>query len=224
MNFVSNFEKIKSLVTDKKMMVRPLYTDMYEIEQRIEFMFTSNHENSFIIEESDRRYLVLQLSDKYQNNKKFFKELRDKSMNEDCANSFFTYLHTIKVEKEDLIDIPMTTSKEKMIANKKNDLDHFWEEKIPEILFNKGPYSSDYEDEKELCIPELDHEKIVKIPKNDLYKQYVDFSYKNNKVNNRTNFYNYINEKEGVTERKIKGIRYYLFDTETIKITMSIFD
>lgn len=90
--FKSNFDKIKVYITDPYITIEPKNINPYQIENISNIILCSNHEDSIVVERSDRRYSIFQVSDKYLNNEKYFKNLSNKCFNQEVANAFYTYL------------------------------------------------------------------------------------------------------------------------------------
>jgi len=90
--FRSNFDKIKAYITDPFITIEPKCVNPYVVDNIGNFILVSNHQDSIILEESDRRYSVFKVSDKYINNTAFFKNLADNCYNQETANVFYTYL------------------------------------------------------------------------------------------------------------------------------------
>lgn len=88
-SFRSNFDKLKTLITDKDINVNEKFLDSIDTKQSFELILCSNNLNSLNIEDNDRRYFLLQVSDKYMQNNDYFGELRDNIMNRESANMIY---------------------------------------------------------------------------------------------------------------------------------------
>jgi phage/plasmid-associated DNA primase len=112
--FRSSFDKLKSIITDPVIEIEPKGLNSYEAKNIGNYVIVSNHDDSVVIEDSDRRYQVLSCSDVYLNNTEYFGRVRkilqlDDDTVKDAANSFYTYLmqYKDKVNLFQIIDSPM---------------------------------------------------------------------------------------------------------------------
>jgi phage/plasmid-associated DNA primase len=71
-NKLSNFDGLKSLITDEKMNVESKYLNIRTIDNVSNFIFVSNNSIPIKIANSDRRYGVFKCSDVYKNNFEHF--------------------------------------------------------------------------------------------------------------------------------------------------------
>ena len=90
--FKSNFDKIKSLITDPRISIEPKCVDGYQIDNISNFLLFSNHRDSIILEERDRRYAVFEMSDVHINDTAYFDALETKTFNQETYDAFYTYL------------------------------------------------------------------------------------------------------------------------------------
>ncbi len=104
--FRSNFDKIKNYITDQVIKIEPKGIDSYDIHNIGNYILFTNHADSIIISNTDRRYAAIEMSDIHVNDVDYFTELRSKCFNQQVANAFFTYLLDFKMVK--LADIPET--------------------------------------------------------------------------------------------------------------------
>lgn len=65
--FRSNFDKIKSLITDSHVQIDPKGIAPYRTDIMGNYILCTNHADSIIISESDRRYAVFEASDAHIN-------------------------------------------------------------------------------------------------------------------------------------------------------------
>ena len=114
--FCSNSTKLKSLITEDDIQIRPLYCNAFSAKQTCEIIMSSNNINSVIIEESDRRYLVLNISELYLNDKDYFGNLKDIIYNQECGDSVYTDLmkQDLTINSFHRTHIPTTEKKQSM--------------------------------------------------------------------------------------------------------------
>ena len=90
--FKSNFDKIKTYITDPVISIEPKGVNAYQIDNISNFLLFTNHRDAIIVEESDRRYAVFEMSDVHRNDTNYFDMLEEKCFNQEVADAFYTYL------------------------------------------------------------------------------------------------------------------------------------
>jgi hypothetical protein len=123
--FFSNFDKMKTLVTDRKIMVEPKGLPPYSIDNLVNFIIFSNHNDFLRVEESDRRYAIFKTSDSKRGDEAYFKQLRATCFNTRTAFAFYEFL--LKFDAVSLRKIPMTDAKRDMTVLSKNTTEKFIE-------------------------------------------------------------------------------------------------
>lgn len=100
----SNFDKLKALITDPTVSIEPKGINPYTVDNISNFILMSNHRDSVIVEQSDRRNAVFEMSDAHMNDTDYFGRIRASCFNQDVADAFYSYL--LNLEKcGDLVDI-----------------------------------------------------------------------------------------------------------------------
>lgn len=114
--FKSNFDKLKAYITGDQLKITPKHKDGFNVNNTGNYIFSSNHEDCFIIEQSDRRYNVLRVNDKYEKNYQFFVDFRAKHYNQECGDAFYSYLLSLPASElwHNLREVPITELKEEM--------------------------------------------------------------------------------------------------------------
>lgn len=112
--FFSNFDKLKTLITDSKIFIDPKGKDGFDLQNNIEIVISSNHVNSIVVERSDRRYFCLEVNDSKAGKKEYFKNLY-KSFTDDAGDHFLTFLVQQYGSNERLDDPPINDIKKKLI-------------------------------------------------------------------------------------------------------------
>lgn len=106
--FRSNFDRIKSFITDPVVRIEPKGFPSYQIKNIGNYVLVSNHEDSVIIERSDRRYQVCRCGEKYMNNHEFWSKWRKLVFNEKARDSYYTFLMNYKCcNIRKIIDTPL---------------------------------------------------------------------------------------------------------------------
>jgi len=90
--FKSNFDKIKSYISDPTISIEPKGLSPYSIDNIGNYILCTNHRDSIIVEKTDRRYAIFEVSNKYRGNIEYFNNLAKKCFNQGTADEFYTYL------------------------------------------------------------------------------------------------------------------------------------
>lgn len=121
--------KLKPIITEDWCSIREMYKPEYKQPNRFNFLFFSNHKDSIIIDETDRRYCILK-TDAGPQEPSYYAGLFDWTRKNGPA-----LLHYLK-EEVDLSDFrhtahaPMTAGKMALIAQSRLPLDQFIWEKV----------------------------------------------------------------------------------------------
>jgi hypothetical protein len=112
-SYRSNFDKMKTLITENKMVIHQKFQTPFDAKQNLEFILCSNNLNSLNIEKSDRRYFILEVSDKYKKNSDLSRDDKHNEMcfnywisfeknimNQDSANIIYSYYKDMNIGKE----------------------------------------------------------------------------------------------------------------------------
>ncbi|HRP37064.1 MAG TPA: bifunctional DNA primase/polymerase [Candidatus Dojkabacteria bacterium] len=86
------FERFKSLITDRVAEVERKGFDSEKILNFTNYCGCSNNDYSVIVEDGDRRFPIFQCSEVFKGNTSYFDDLVQKCFNQDVANAFYTYL------------------------------------------------------------------------------------------------------------------------------------
>jgi hypothetical protein len=97
-NFMSDFDKLKSFITDETIRVNPKGLPAYEIDNISNFMIFSNNERCLRLGGTDRRYAVFNTVDVGgpTTSHAYFDTLRAKCFNQLCYEAFYSYLMDYK--------------------------------------------------------------------------------------------------------------------------------
>jgi len=111
--FKSNFDKIKGFITDTTIQITPKGIDSYTMSNIGNYLLFTNHADAIIVEGTDRRYAIFEMSNIHANDSAYFKNLYNLCFNQDVANEFYTYL--LDFVSVDLTQIPLTELKQSMM-------------------------------------------------------------------------------------------------------------
>lgn len=113
--FKSNFDKIKSYITDPTISIEPKGVNPYQVDNISNYVLFTNHRDAIIVEERDRRYAIFEMSDAHINDWDYFKSIREQCFNQEVADAFYTYLLDLGDDKVSLNRIPNTSLRNEMI-------------------------------------------------------------------------------------------------------------
>lgn len=212
--FGSNFNNLKSLITEKEIEIKKLYANKFTGELCAEFIFCTNNKYSFKVEEKDRRYLLLELDGKYSYEKEFLINLNEIIRNENFANHFYTYLLTLLNNPKEFMHqkIPATQYKKDIIDSSQSpivDYINFLNEENKEYFEVNN--NSDIISE-----PELNNIYIRPNDKNrfkcsELYKHYVKWCEINKEKMQSNKWFSKNLVDNNIIRKKSDGIYFYCF-------------
>lgn len=123
----SNFERLKSLITDPYMCIEKKGIDVVEdYPNYSNFIFTTNNSDSVKLGKGDRRYCCIQVSDHRKGDFDYFEQLA-KACNKHAARLFYDHCKQY-IGRRNLKRIPMTTLKQDMLSLSYNSVERFIEE------------------------------------------------------------------------------------------------
>lgn len=127
--YVASFDTMKSIITGDTININPKGKTIYSVRDYSGAIFISNHA-SIRVENSDRRYFCLRVSESKRNNITYFKNLAS-TFNQGNGDLFYTFLHK-RYEKQGcpiyLRDPPMTQFKRNLINKSLGTVERFVEE------------------------------------------------------------------------------------------------
>jgi hypothetical protein len=87
----SNFDKMKTLITSENIVINPKGVNQFIVKNLATYFFLSNNPDAIRLESTDRRYLCLEVSNKYVGNTAYFNSLRD-TFTQENGNIFYSWL------------------------------------------------------------------------------------------------------------------------------------
>jgi hypothetical protein len=111
--FRSNFDKLKTYITDPVITIEPKGVNSYQIDNISNFLLFSNHRDVIIVEESDRRYAIFEMSECHLNDTVYFNMLEKECFNQETADAFYTYL--VNFSAVEVRNIPNTVLRREMM-------------------------------------------------------------------------------------------------------------
>jgi len=124
--FSATFDKMKSLITDRKLQVEKKGLEHIVIDNFLNVIATTNHHHTIKIEADDRRYACFQVADIYRQNTEYFSNFIDVLDNNNAGDHLFTYF--LRYADDDMVNlrkIPMTCMKQDLLNNCKSAVQRF---------------------------------------------------------------------------------------------------
>lgn len=126
--FGRNVEAFKSLVTDKYMDMRPLYGPKITLANLLEILIATNNLSTLPSGREARRLQLLEVSNKYMQDKIYFKQLYDGSINNPNAiNHFYTFLKQLDVCRGPMREIISTNAQREFRTASQDNVVSFWD-------------------------------------------------------------------------------------------------
>lgn len=195
--FKSMWCKMKNLITEDTYMHREMRTSAVQQKNFMEFLIFTNHIDSIVIEGSDRRYFVLEISNKVQQNNAWFSKFRKETFNQTVGDHFYTFL--MKRDCPDYIDKPpMTEAKQIMQEISKSTTSKFLSELLDQLDIEN--------DDRADLFQSIDG---TKMQASELYKKYNQWCQENGERNIATNTKFGIEISKKFNKKKSKGLLYY---------------
>ncbi len=113
-------EQLKAFITRTKFCIERKGMDKVEVNDYNNLIFATNKATPFNIDRSDRRFMVLEVNDKYAGKHDYFRALAD-SMTDEAGQHFFTMLKLRDISKFNPHEKPMTDIKRQMIFERLPD-------------------------------------------------------------------------------------------------------
>lgn len=146
-------EAIKSMITQRRVMINSKNKDEYNLRDCINYFFTSNYDDPFKLDDDDRRIFVLRMPDDRLDSIEFFKNEYGLWLDSNAPGHGTSALFWYLLNKVDTSDFdwdgraPMTDAKRAMIAAGKSDLDDWCSTLVDsfdiQLKDSSGPYKFD---------------------------------------------------------------------------------
>lgn len=115
-------DRMKSMITQKKLLINQKYVPVYSVPDCINYYFTSNHPDAFFLEDSDRRFFVHEVRNGPME-ESFYKNYCRWLYEEGGAAALFHHLLTLDISSfNPSAPAPLTESKKEMIEDTRSDL------------------------------------------------------------------------------------------------------
>ncbi|GMF24246.1 unnamed protein product [Phytophthora lilii] len=138
-SFGQHHEAFKSFLTDKYMSARPLYANKITFRNVLEAVITTNNLATIPSGKGARRFQLFELNDGRCQDKAYFGNLYNKSINRpEVNNAFYTYLmREVKVERGPMEHIVQTEAQDEFRQATEDNVSSFWRH-----VYNETPMAT----------------------------------------------------------------------------------
>ncbi len=167
-------EAIKALITDSNIEVEPKFAESYQTDFIGRFLIFSNHFHIVQVPSDDRRFVILDVSDKYKRDKQYFGKVYD-CMENGGKESLYMFLKNIDYRFEDVnnVNVGSEQARYEQIRASFDPIDKFLSK-----AFTYGHFRYDYGD----SAVRLNFTKLTYVKQSIIEKSFM-FYCKENKVN-----------------------------------------
>ena len=201
-----NSEALKNLITAETLCWEQKGINGIKINNCGRYIFFSNGMSPIKIEYSDRRFNVYESSNKYRNNKEYFKKLKSFLDDETCMGSVYSMLKERDISNWDSIyDRVLTKAYKDIQSVNKPAMALFLEEQIVNYEYSQTIEGEDI---------------LSKVKSTDLFttfKQWLNINGFTKLEYNTTKFGRELSVYEGVTKIKASSSNFYKFDFVVLK-------
>lgn len=159
-------DKLKAFVTSQIINIEEKGKDSYHVDHHTRLIAATNRNHAISLENDDRRWLILEVSEKYKGNHKYFNELIKEIENAGIEAFHAFLLNPELLEKADLASLPESNA---VLDQKIRSLDHA-ESFIYECLNSRTIYLNHNSDNQEKW-----ENDGFRIGKSDFHKLYLDY-------------------------------------------------
>lgn len=115
--------KLKDPITEPTIVIREMFRPAYEIPNRANFLFLTNHEDSIVIPDKDRRFAVI-FSPAKKREKSYYKKLVEWiDSNSGILYDYYLHRHQFDEKFDAKAEAPMTREKQTMIASTRHPVE-----------------------------------------------------------------------------------------------------
>ncbi len=132
--FNSSFDKMKSLITDRRLQIEKKGLEHMQIDNFNNFIMTTNHVHTVKLERDDRRYACFAVSDKYKQDSNYFGDFMDTLDNQNAGDNIYTYF--LRYPEDEMVNvrkIPMTDIRKDLLDSCKSNVERFVSQMNEEI-------------------------------------------------------------------------------------------
>ncbi len=122
--FLSNFDKIKSLITETSQKLELKYQNARHVDTATEYIFTSNNFNSFhVSDNTSRREFIPDFNTSLAGNLEYFINFRRNFHTQECGDAFYSFLMSrdITFEAFKAKKVPLSNLKKQVVIQSQNN-------------------------------------------------------------------------------------------------------
>ena len=113
--FIKDMNSLKAIITDRTKRGREIYGKFHNMKNVANLIFCSNFTRPIIIDDTDRRYCVMDVSNKFKRNFKFFSKLC-KNRTSTFYDNLITYFSNIDLSDFNPRNFPITEERKRLIG------------------------------------------------------------------------------------------------------------
>lgn len=117
---------LKGLITESRISVEAKFVDAQMIDNRLRIMLASNEEHVVPVGVADRRFCIIETSDRYANDKAYFGPIWAQMFDQGGVAAFFHYLLNLDLSAFDPSLIPVTKTKLRHKLETLEPVDRWW--------------------------------------------------------------------------------------------------
>ena len=220
-DYFTNFNDLKTLISDQMISVRAMYKNTRNEKSSTEMVITTNNANCCPVEDNDRKYIILKVSDIYMQKDSFWTPFRAQIFNQQAADVFYTYLLNMNITPQiwnstDFKSLDTELKKELSLLNK-NSVELFILDLREQLNDEDSSESSEVDlkvsyinikDEK--VFYDLKKTKdVIKIKSSSLYDAYKGYCRQNGEKCNSSKYFSFeCKNTLKIDKVKIRGIDY----------------
>lgn len=213
-------EQLKSLITDETMTINPKFIQEYEINLFLNWIFSTNNTDGscLLIEEDDRRYVVIDVSDYKRNNRDFYREL-NQTLTMKHLSALYDYFMSLDVKTFDWSnERPITQGYKDMKESCVPTTIKYLVDKINNTEFfscNAGSINKTALDKDGKRIIQNE----IELSGTEFIKGFIEWAKDNNYKNslNATSFGKFMKKIPGITTKRSGSVAYTLNRKEIMK-------
>jgi hypothetical protein len=227
-DYYTNYDDLKTLISDSVIQIRGLFKETKNEKSSMELVITTNNPNCCPIEENDRKYIVLNVSDIYmQKDKEFWQPFRKQIFNQEVANIFYSYLYDMNTTTDKWRSIDFASLNTEL----KNDLHNLNMNSIELFINDLKGTIKELNLKNDMLMPCIEYENIKNESKSydciidnsnnilfqasKLYDGYISYCYHNGENSVSNKYFGFeLKTKINLELKKKSSANYYIFKLE----------
>jgi hypothetical protein len=203
------WDQLKDIITGRTININKKFVVDKQQNNNIRLCFTSNHADSFYLENGDRRYAIFNVSNQYKGNHEYFKGL-GKILTQETANIFYSWCMDTE-NRTILRDIPKTEMKATIIDKFRCNPLKFMDEFIQsDYAFFQNDIKNRADIDGKLLYKATDKDNTLYVPKQVLYEEFRAWTKATGRSEhqmNRDNFIKMIKDEYPEDSKRIDKVK-----------------